>query len=106
MKFYIFEARQVRINNFNIHVRVVKQGSATSNKGNIARRFFQNPKVTANVIGLDENLSTKFAAFLQIKSCAQKLDLVKFEKYMKETVATVPIRQLSEEPKEACNKDI
>lgn len=36
-------------------VDVPKQGSGTTNDGNTARRFFENPIITSKITGIDEN---------------------------------------------------
>ncbi len=43
-----------------LRVDFVKQGSGTSNDGNTARRFFENPEVTASITLVDETLINRF----------------------------------------------
>lgn len=38
-----------------LNVDIVRQGSGTSNDDNTARKFFENPKKTAKITGLNES---------------------------------------------------
>lgn len=112
-------------------IDVVKQG--TTNDGNTARRFFENPTLTAEITGLDESLIRRFVVILQAIASGEKINVVNFSAYAKETAelyvhlynwyympitvhkilihgveiikyAILPIGQLSEEAQEANNK--
>jgi hypothetical protein len=116
-------------------VDVVKQGSGTTNDGNTARKFFEDPKLTAEITGLDENLIYSFSVILQVVASGEQINITRFRKYAKDTTscyvdlygwynmsptvhkllihgadiienAVLPIGQLSEEAQEARNKDI
>lgn len=55
-------------------VNIVKPGYDTSNDGNTARRFFQNPSLSTTITGVDEVLIKRFAVLLEtISSVDTKL---------------------------------
>ena len=116
-------------------VDVVKQGFGTTNDGNTARRFFDNPKISAEITGLNEKLIHQFSVLLQTISCGFEVDINAFENFAKETLnnylehyswyfmpvtmhkllfhgaalikhALVPIGQLSEEAQECRHKEL
>ena len=62
-------------------VDVPKQGYGSSNDENIARRFFENSRVSASITGIDQNLIDKFHVILQVISCGFDITVVKFEEY-------------------------
>lgn len=117
----------------SISVDFVRQGYGTTNDGNTARRFFEEPEKVAKILQIDANLIRKFGTILQILSCGLEVDLDKFEKYAIETAKlfiqhyswykmppaihkvlihgrkimeelSIPIGHLSEEAQEASNK--
>lgn len=63
----------------------VKQGGGTFNDGNTARRFFKNPKITAQITGVNENIIHRFSIILQVISSGQKINIKKFGRYAYET---------------------
>ncbi|EFN82236.1 hypothetical protein EAI_12747, partial [Harpegnathos saltator] len=63
---------------------VVKQGIGTSNDGNTARKFFQNPSVTAEIIELDELIIRKFAILLQTIAFGLEINPEKFDTFAKD----------------------
>ncbi|EFN66789.1 hypothetical protein EAG_01798, partial [Camponotus floridanus] len=69
----------------SISVDFVRQGYGTTNDGNTARRFFEEPEKVAKILQIDANLIRKFGTILQILSCGLEIDLDKFEKYAIET---------------------
>lgn len=121
-------------NEMGLNVDKVKPGSGSSNDGNTARRFFENPELTAAITGLDVSLIMKLGILLRALSSGFEINLIEFNKlcfeirrlylslypwyYMPATLhkilvhsteiienALVPIGQLSEEAQEARNKD-
>lgn len=64
-------------------IDVVKQGVGTSNDGNTARRFFENPSVTAEITGLDEIIIKKFSILLQAIASGEEIDPEKFDIFAK-----------------------
>ena len=66
-------------------VDVVKQGHGTTNDGNTARRFFDDPEKAANATGVDSRLIQRFAIILQILTSGYDIDYEKFEKYALDT---------------------
>lgn len=111
-----------------------KPGFGNSNDGNTARRFFQNPEVSAEITKIDVELIKKLHTILVAVSCGHQINVEKFRnftlstaKYFVEkypwynmsptlhkflihgseiiTHALLPIGQLSEEAQEARNKD-
>lgn len=117
-----------------IIVDVPKQGSGNTNDGNTARRFFENPLLTSQITGVDENIISRFSTLLTVIASGLEIDTKKFGKYCKETAdlyrtiyswypmpptvhklldhgeiiastAILPLGLLSEEAQEARNKD-
>lgn len=116
-------------------IDVPKQGSGTSNDGNTARRFFQDPALSASITGLNVKLVEKFANILSVIASGFEVNTEMFQTYCIETArqyvklygwykmpssvhrvlihgadiikaAIVPVGSLSEEPQECRNKDI
>ena len=112
-----------------------KQGFGSTNDGNTARRFFENPKLTASITGIEIPIIEKFATILSVLSCGRAIKIDAFRDYCLETAkhyvslyewyympssvhqilihgadviehAIMPIGCLSEEPQECRNKDI
>lgn len=116
-------------------IDVVKQGHGTTNDGNTARRFFEDPVKTAAITGLDAELIRRFAVILQALTSGEAVDVEKFRDYALKTAeryvslynwyympstvhkvllhgaeiilrnAVVPIGSLSGEASETRNKD-
>lgn len=63
----------------------MRQGSDTSNVGNTARRFFDDPKFAAETTGVDEQLIRRFRVILITLCSGQNVDDTKFKKYAFET---------------------
>lgn len=111
-----------------------KPGFGNSNDGNTARRFFQNPEVSATITNVDVELIKRMHMILIAVSCGHEIHVEKFRNfcyntarqfvnlypwfYMPPTLhkffihgpeivahALLPIGQLSEEAQEARNKD-
>lgn len=68
-----------------IVVDVVKQGFGTTNTGNTARRFFNNPKKVSKILGVNEEIVARFSVILQVLSCNRQIDVNAFETYARET---------------------
>lgn len=113
----------------------MKQGHGTTNDGNTARRFFEDPEKSADITGLDAELIRRFAVILQAITSGEHVDTVKFKEYAYKTAeryvslynwyymsatvhkvllhgadiitcnAIIPIGDLSEEASESRNKD-
>ncbi|CAH1106073.1 unnamed protein product [Psylliodes chrysocephalus] len=62
-------------------VDVVRQESGTTNDGNVARHFFSEPALLANITGIDETLIRRFSVILQGISCGYDLNPEAFKKY-------------------------
>lgn len=117
-----------------INVDMVKQGMGSTNDGNTSRRFFANPSITADVLGVDENLIHRFSTILTVINSNFEIDAEKFKVYCLDTAeryielyswyympitvhkvlihgskivsaAILPLGMLSEEAQEARNKD-
>lgn len=111
-----------------------KPGFGNSNDGNTARRFFQNPEVSAEITKLDLELIRKLHTIMIVIASSLEIDIDKFQAFAHDTAryfvslypwfnmsptmhkylihgskiiakAWVPIGQLSEEAQEARNKD-
>lgn len=63
----------------------VKPGAGTTNDGNTARRFFKNPKLCAEITGLDETLIDRFRVILTCLSSGRDVDTEKFDEYASKT---------------------
>lgn len=112
---------------------MVKQGKGTSNTGNTARKFFNNPSLSAEITGVDKHLIERFGVILKTIASGEKINIPKFKNYCLETAtlfvklydwfympvtvhkilihggdiadeALLPIGQLSEEAQEANHK--
>lgn len=64
---------------------IVKPGSGTTNDGNTSRRFFKDPKGSAELTGLDEPLINRFRVILTCLSSGEDIDIPKFQCYASET---------------------
>lgn len=74
--------------NLQLTVDVVKQGSGTTNTGNVGRIFFEKAERVSELIGIDKDLLVRFRTVLQVISCGQKISLEKFKRYCIETAET------------------
>lgn len=77
------DARKTLINQrfkaeLGLRIDEVKQGHGTTNDGNTARRFFENPEKTAAITGLDVELVRRFAVILQAITSGEQIDTAKF----------------------------
>lgn len=59
--------------------------SGNTNDGNTARKFFDNPELSADITGIDVNLIKQFHKILSALSSGQAIDLVKYEKLCDDT---------------------
>lgn len=116
-------------------VDIPKPGSGTTNDGNTARRFFENPEIVSNITGLNQNIIYRFSVILKTIASGFAVNPEAFELYTKDTAklyiehynwyympatvhkilihgtiiissALLPIGMLSEEAQEARNKDL
>lgn len=62
-------------------VDVPKPEFGTSNNGNTARRFFANPQLAAEVIGIDEELIKRCSVILRILNCGYDIKFPEFKQY-------------------------
>ena len=112
---------------------LVKQGAGTTNAGNVARAFFSKSKAVSGIIEIEEEVITCLHTILQVLSCGEKIDTIKFKDFCMTTAnilkerygwykippsvhkilfhgsdivsfCDVPFGWLSEEPQEANNK--
>ena len=60
-------------------------GSGTRNDGNTARKVFRNYKVSAEIIGIDQNLMKLFYVILCFLSCKHQINADELERYTKKT---------------------
>lgn len=134
----LLNRKQHVINRFRNETGLVvdqpKQGFGSSNDGNTARRFFENPKKSAEITGIDEMLISRFSTILHTLSSGYEINIENFNNYSYETAKLfvdlygwyympasvhkvllhggevirhflIPIGQLSEDAQEARNKD-
>lgn len=57
----------------------------STNDGNTSRRFFENPSITANAIGVDEDLIHRFKIILTTINSSKPIDTGKFHEYCMKT---------------------
>lgn len=117
-----------------LRIDMVRQGCGNTNDGNTSCRFFSQPKLTAEITGINENLIKRFSVILEVITCGAAVDPKKFGIYAYDTAkmfvdlygwyympvtvhkvllhgekiinaAVLPICLLSEEAQEARNKD-
>lgn len=112
-----------------------KPGFGSSNDGNTARRFFEDPTTSASITGVNEDLIKRFHVILQTLSSGHEIDIIRFQDYAVQTArdyvklypwfymptsmhkilihsaaiiksAILPIGQMSEDAQESTNKCI
>lgn len=66
-----------------LKVDVVKRGSGTSSNGNTSRRFFYNPDLTSEIIGVNKELIQRFGvtleAMLNNLGCTRSIPVPQFD---------------------------
>lgn len=62
-----------------------KQGFGSTNDGNTARRFFQNPQKSSEITGVDLNLIHNFAIILRVLSSGYHINVSEFEHLLTQT---------------------
>ena len=117
----------------NLTIDQPKQTAGNTTDGNSARKVFQHPEILSEITGVDLDLIKRFADILEAITCSYAIDPNLFADYCIDTArkyvalykwykmpptvhkvlihgkaiiikAPVPIRMLSEEAQEACNK--
>lgn len=71
--------------NLGIIVDVVRQGHGSTNDGNTARRFFDNPVIVSPATGVDQTLIERFSNILAVMTSGLEIDCEKFEEYALDT---------------------
>jgi len=84
------QTRKVTIQNslrarLSLTVDVVKQGSGTTNTGNVARTFFEKAETVSKITGLNKELIQRFHSILQVVSCGKMIDCPKFKDFCLQT---------------------
>jgi len=69
----------------SLTVDVVKQGSGTTNTGNVARCFFAEAETVAEITGFDKNLIIRLGNILQVLACGKEINCKKFKRYCLDT---------------------
>lgn len=72
-------------NEMGLKVDKVTQGSGTSNTGNVARRFFNNPEKVVDITGINLELISRISTILSVISSGYEIDTEKFDNYAKMT---------------------
>lgn len=62
-----------------------KPGYGSTNDGNTARRFFQNPELSSSITGINKELILKFSKILRVVSIGEKIKLLQFQQLLKDT---------------------
>ena len=120
-------------NETGLIIDMPKSNFGNTNDGNTSRRFFENPRLAAEITGISYDLIYRLKVILEAISSGFKIDPVKYERYASETAriyvslydwhpmtptmhkilvhgaiiiekALLPMGQLSEEAAEARNK--
>ncbi|GBP70310.1 hypothetical protein EVAR_52329_1 [Eumeta japonica] len=120
-------------NETGLLVDMSKANFGNTNDGNTSRRFFEDPKLSSDITGIDYELIYRLRVILETISSGYEINLEKYEKYAEETAclyvklypwhpmtptlhkvhvhgsdiiknALLPIGQLSEEAAKARNK--
>lgn len=60
-------------------------GRGSSNDGNVARKFFSNPRLASEITGVNENLIHRCATLVQAMASGYKIDAYKFNEYPLDT---------------------
>lgn len=111
------------------------QGYGSSNDGNTARRFFEDPETTSLITGINENLLKRFKIILSVINSKKTINVDKFQIFASETKRNIidlypwrpmtptvhkvldhgkaiiensmlPLGELTEEAQEARNRDV
>lgn len=69
----------------SLTVDVVKQGSGTTNTGNVARSFFAHAESVTEITKLDIHVVKRLGNILQILACGKDINFEKFEQYCLDT---------------------
>ena len=69
----------------SLTVDIVKQGSGTTNTGNVARSFFAHAESVAEITGLHIDVVKRLGNILQILACGKDIDFEKFGQYCLDT---------------------
>ena len=77
------DAAQKRIQNefrakICLVVDVPKHGCGTSNDGNTARKFFQDPELTSEITGVNKELIRRFSIILQAMAFNKSINVLRF----------------------------
>lgn len=67
-------------------VDIPKPGYGTTNDGNTARRFFDNPELLSKITGLDQNLIKRFGIILKTINSGYEIKTKEFKEYCLSTV--------------------
>lgn len=110
-------------------------GYGSSNDGNTARRFFENPEITSAITGIDIDILKRYKILLTVINSKKQINIEKFESFTKETKellnimypwksmtptihkvlahgkeiienSILPLGELTEEAQEARNRDV
>lgn len=66
-------------------IDVPKPGYGTTNDGNTARRFFDDPKLSSEITGINEQLISKLGLVLRIIASGKQINIDKFDILTKQT---------------------
>lgn len=66
-------------------IDVPKPGYGTTNDGNTARRFFDDPKLSSEITGINEQLISNLGLVLRIVASGKQIDMNKFDILTKQT---------------------
>lgn len=85
-----YNERKTQIQNglrkeLGILVDVVKQGAGSTNDGNTARKFFENPSVVSAITGFNKELIERFSVIQTALASGKEVDANKFRVYALET---------------------
>lgn len=69
----------------NLLIDIPKPGEGSSNDGNTARKFFQQPSLTSQITGVNENLIKRLGIILRTMSSGYAINVEAFRKYTMDT---------------------
>ena len=69
----------------NLNVDKVKQGSGTTNTGNVARAFFSNPEMASDITGIDCQLIKNISYMLQAINSKYPIDIPAYREFGQNT---------------------
>lgn len=77
-----------------LRVSMVKKGSGSTNDGNTARRFFENPEKSAEILGFNHELHKRYSVILKALNSGFHINTENFRAYCMDTAKLI-LRSIS-----------